>query len=223
MKSSEHSSLTNVKLNSWPLPQLSSVTSPAYGLAKLEKFVNSRRRRAASDPLVAEGERIEGEGAWELVWLLSAVAKSSILNQELRALLASSISEGLIDSMVPAMSPAAVHTRQRWLWLLGILPLAAGCIIAGLSMRRNRLVERDAELARQAMASGQLEEASTELERRSNGSPGSGEAHYLKARIAWARGELSTVHDELTRAISLRCPRHLWTGLQGLILVRANQ
>ena len=63
--------------------------------------------------------------------------------------------------MVSAMSPAVVDTRRRWLWLLGSLALAVVFIIAGLSIWRNRVVERDAELAREALASGRLDEASS--------------------------------------------------------------
>src|SRR5262249_15493193 len=83
--------------------------------------------------------------------------------------------------------------------------------------------DRDAATARRALADGRLDQASEALERWLKSSPRSAEAHYLKARIAWARHDLGTVHQELERAGVLGYPPGLMARLTGLLLARANQ
>jgi tetratricopeptide (TPR) repeat protein len=84
-------------------------------------------------------------------------------------------------------------------------------------------IDRDAATARRALADGRLDRAFEALERWLKSSPRSGEAHYLKAQIAWARQDLGTVHQELERAGTLGYPPGLMARLTGLLLARTHQ
>ena len=56
-----------------------------------------------------------------------------------------------------------------------------------------------------------------------SGRPARAKPTTSRRRIAWARNDLTTLRAELKEASALGCPRKLWTGLQGLVLFRANQ
>jgi tetratricopeptide (TPR) repeat protein len=83
--------------------------------------------------------------------------------------------------------------------------------------------DRDAATARRALADGRLDEASAGLERWLKSSPRSAEAHYLKARIAWAHQDMGTLHQELERAEALGYPPGRMARLTGLFLARIKQ
>src|SRR5262249_50816010 len=76
---------------------------------------------------------------------------------------------------------------------------------------------------RGALAAGRLEEAARALAHWLNSAPQSGEAHYLAARLAWARNDLASVDRELGRARVLGYPRKPLGRLRGLALARTNQ
>jgi tetratricopeptide (TPR) repeat protein len=111
---------------------------------------------------------------------------------------------------------------RRRKWLVGVVGvvLATSAAIAAIVVWR---ADRNAATARRALAEGRLVEASEALERWLKSSPRSAEAHYLKARIAWARHDLGTVQQELDRAEVLGYPPGLMARLAGLFLARTNQ
>jgi tetratricopeptide (TPR) repeat protein len=98
--------------------------------------------------------------------------------------------------------------------------LTIGATIGAIAVWR---ADRDAATARRALADGQIDRASEAVERWLRSSPRSAEAHYLRARIAWARRDLGTVHQELERAEALGYPPGLMARLTGLFLARTNQ
>jgi tetratricopeptide (TPR) repeat protein len=121
------------------------------------------------------------------------------------------------------MGPTAPLKRnrpgRRRIMLVGGLA-AVLAIVAAIAIGRT---DRDAATARRALADGRLDRASAALDRWLKSSPRSAEAHYLKARIAWARHDLGTVHQELERARTLGYPPGLMARLTGLFLARTHQ
>jgi tetratricopeptide (TPR) repeat protein len=85
------------------------------------------------------------------------------------------------------------------------------------------LDRRGAHTVRASLAQGRLDEAGRALERWLNSRPQAPEAHYLKARLAWARSDLSTVQKELFTARRLGYSSAELASLRGLILARGNQ
>jgi tetratricopeptide (TPR) repeat protein len=106
---------------------------------------------------------------------------------------------------------------------VAIVVLAAVAIVAGPLLVSRWQVERVADAARRALDSGRLDQASAAVERWLKSAPDSGEAHYLKARLAWARGDLGTVNQEIERARALGYPPRGPDRLWGLLLARTNQ
>ncbi len=96
-------------------------------------------------------------------------------------------------------------------------------VLAGAATVAVRFLDRNAKTVRRALADGRLDEASAVLDRWLHSNPRSAEAHFLKARIAWERDDLATVHDELERARALGYPDRDMAGLLGLLLARTNQ
>ncbi len=121
--------------------------------------------------------------------------------------------------MGPDTSPKVNPRTVRWTVFVG----GAAAILATIAAIAVWRADRDAATARRALADGQLDRASESLERWLNSSPRSGEAHYLKARIAWARHDMGTVNLELERAQALGYPPGLMARLTGLFLARTNQ
>jgi tetratricopeptide (TPR) repeat protein len=104
----------------------------------------------------------------------------------------------------------------------GILLLACGSA-AGLWLCRDRLFGSEPRNVRRALAEGRLAEASKAVERWVLSSPNLGEAHYFKARVAWAQDDLPTTDEELALAYTCGYDRSLLDRLRGLFLARANQ
>ncbi len=82
---------------------------------------------------------------------------------------------------------------------------------------------RAAQTVRHALELGQLDEASRVLEHWLGNRPQVAEAYYLKARLAWARNDLPTVHQALGRARALGYPVEQLLELRGLLLARTDQ
>ncbi len=81
----------------------------------------------------------------------------------------------------------------------------------------------DARATRRALAEGRLEDAAQAVERWLLSSPGSAEAHFYKARIAWAQNNLATTDVELARARALGYSWQPSNRLLGLLLARTNE
>jgi len=69
---------------------------------------------------------------------------------------------------------------------------------------------------------GRLDEASVVLERWLKNQPQAAEAHYLKARLAWAQNDFPLANDELTRARALGYALQPLAGLRGLLLAQTG-
>jgi tetratricopeptide (TPR) repeat protein len=82
---------------------------------------------------------------------------------------------------------------------------------------------REAQTVRHALEQGRLDVASRVLEHWLGNRPQAAEAHYLKARLAWARNDLPTVQQGLARARALGYPVGQLVELRGLLLARTNQ
>jgi tetratricopeptide (TPR) repeat protein len=113
-------------------------------------------------------------------------------------------------------------SRRRLLLITGILVLMAASGLA-VWVRSEVTVWNQATTARRALAEGQLDEATAAVDRWLSARPNTAEAHYLKARLAWARMDLDTVHQELSHAQQLGYPPAALAGLRGLLLARAGQ
>lgn len=107
--------------------------------------------------------------------------------------------------------------RRRLLLAGGAAVVAAA--VAGFALSPSR----DAIAARRAWESGNLDEAAAAAERWLSAEPRSAEAHFLKAQIAWRRGDPATVQTEIERARELGFPEARMARLAGLVLARANR
>ena len=123
------------------------------------------------------------------------------------------------------MSPPSSFDERsphRWpmivagvLLLAGLTTVIGRLSIGGLDGRKSRII-RD-------LADGRLDQASQAVEHWLNSAPESADAHYLKARIAWAQNDISTAEQELANARTLGYDWTPLARLRGLILARANQ
>ncbi len=139
-----------------------------------------------------------------------------MMSAEVRTIL-----EGPIGSMSPPSTSRVGSSRRRPM-IIAVIPLLVVASVAGLWLCREMFVDREQPIVR-ALAEGRLDEASSALNRWLSSSPESAEAHFFKARIAWARDDLPTVEQELVRAQELRYDRAPLARLRGLFLARANQ
>jgi hypothetical protein len=92
--------------------------------------------------------------------------------------------------MSSAKSSAELAARRRLMIIAGIVVLITAIAGGSFWMGGRLAVEREARLAHSALAAGRLEEASRALAHWLSSAPQSGEAHYLAARLAWARNDL---------------------------------
>jgi tetratricopeptide (TPR) repeat protein len=100
-----------------------------------------------------------------------------------------------------------------------LLVFVAACVIW---LNRNEWLWGEARMVRRALAEGRLDDASNAVARWLMSSPNSGEAHFLKAQIAWVQHDLSTVEAELLRAHSCGYTQPPLARLRGLLLARTN-
>jgi tetratricopeptide (TPR) repeat protein len=131
------------------------------------------------------------------------------------------ILEGLIGSMFPPSTSLVGLSRRRPM-IIATIPLLVLASAAGLWLCTDMLADRELSIGR-ALAEGRLDEASKAVERWLRSSPKSAEAHYLKARIAWAQDDLNTVDQELVLARELGYDWAPVARLRGLLLARVNQ
>jgi tetratricopeptide (TPR) repeat protein len=124
--------------------------------------------------------------------------------------------------MSPPSSPQVHSTRRRPMIIATILLL--GCASAtGLWLCRDILLGPEPRIVRRALAQGRLDQAAQAVQRWLRSSPDSAEAHYFKARIAWAQNDLAATDQGLARAHALGYDPAPLARLRGLLLVRANQ
>ncbi len=98
------------------------------------------------------------------------------------------------------MSPVSVSAqrsshRLRMTALVILTTIVAGAVAVWL--RGDLAAAWDARSARRALADGRLDDAAWAVERWLSSSPSSAEAHFYKARIAWAFNDLATTDAEL--------------------------
>jgi Tfp pilus assembly protein PilF len=103
--------------------------------------------------------------------------------------------------------------------------LVALAIIVGAIawLRERRAVERDAQVARAAVATGRTAAAREPLLRWLRARPGSAEAHALRAELALADGEMDRVKPEFNEARSLGYPEAKLDRLLGIWLARIGR
>jgi tetratricopeptide (TPR) repeat protein len=106
--------------------------------------------------------------------------------------------------------------------LLVILTTVVASAIA-VWLRGNIAAAWDARETRRALAHGRLDDAARAVERWLLSAPSSAEAHFYKARIAWAQNDLATTDAELARARGLGYSWQPSNRLRGLLLARINQ
>jgi predicted Zn-dependent protease len=100
--------------------------------------------------------------------------------------------------------------------LLATLTAVIGALWGGgFDRRKSRIVR--------ALADGELAQASETVDQWLTSSPNSAEAHYFKARIAWAKNDLATADHELATARTLGYDWTPLARLRGLLLARANR
>jgi tetratricopeptide (TPR) repeat protein len=105
-----------------------------------------------------------------------------------------------------------------WVLLTLVSVTAAGLWLHSITSSR-----RKAQTVRRALGAGRLEDASRTLEHWLRTSPNSGEAHFLKARIAWVRTDFPTADQELARAQKLGYDWQAIAGLRGLLLAQGSR
>jgi tetratricopeptide (TPR) repeat protein len=127
----------------------------------------------------------------------------------------------MITLMTSPRRPALLaHRRRRF--AAAALAILALLIIPALWLRGELVVRREALAAREALDQGRLDDAAALLDRWLGHRPRAAEAHYLKARLAWARHDLGTVQQELDKAGTLGYPPPMMSGLRGLLLARTG-
>ncbi len=118
-------------------------------------------------------------------------------------------------------------TTRRWRkstkCLLVAVPALAALTGIILWLPAELAARQDARTARRCLDEGRLDEAASVLDRWERIQPRAAELHFLRARLAWARNELSSVQKELASARALGCPATATAELRGLLLARTHQ
>lgn len=107
-----------------------------------------------------------------------------------------------------------------------VVMLALGIALlawAGLALRNEMRVGRYSRAARRAVASGRFDDARRPLESWLQADPGAAEAHFLKARVALAKGDAREVSDELRLALERGHSREELERLDAIVKVRIGQ
>ncbi len=105
--------------------------------------------------------------------------------------------------------------------LVVLTAVAAGAIAVWL--RGSAAAVWEARIARRALTEGRLDDAARAVQRWLLYSPASAEAHFYRARIAWAQDDLSTTDEELARARALGYSWQPSNRLLGLLLARTKR
>ncbi len=104
-------------------------------------------------------------------------------------------------------------------WLVA----AALALVVGVVLARYMMHERKVVAITSAIENGRLAEASAAIERWLESEPRSADAHFLAARLAWARQDLATVDREIGLARALGHSPAEVNRLWGLLLARGDQ
>ena len=107
-------------------------------------------------------------------------------------------------------------------WLIGGLILAT-LTLAGLWLKRDHDRALRQRRVISAIASQRLDLARIELDRWLGAEPGSPQAHFLNARLAWSRNDLATVDRELNQARALGYSGPDFDRAWGLFLARGGR
>ena len=130
--------------------------------------------------------------------------------------------QGSIGSMsFVSVSGQRSSRRRRMTVLVIVTTVVAGALAVWLCA--SVAAAWDARATRRALAEGRLEDAAQAVERWLLSSPCSAEAHFYKARIAWAQNNLATTDVELARARALGYSWQPSNRLLGLLLARTNE
>ncbi|WP_168221906.1 tetratricopeptide repeat protein [Aquisphaera giovannonii] len=114
----------------------------------------------------------------------------------------------------------AVQPRSLLLTLIALAVAAAS--LAAWSFFRDP-DPGEARAARLALEGGRLDEASAHLGRWLADQPKSAEAHAVKARLAWARGDYAAALEAMNGARALGHPDDGLVEIRGLLLAKANR
>ncbi len=128
-----------------------------------------------------------------------------------------------INRLTASLSLREVHLSRWWLITVAGVLLLILAIMAGLHWREITLVGHDLQIASKAFGDGRMEDATLAVDRSLRLLPNSAEAHYLKARIAWAQNDLFTAEQELARARAIGYEWAPFVRLSGLLLARAKK
>ncbi len=112
-------------------------------------------------------------------------------------------------------------SRRRRVTVLVIVTTVVAGVIA-VWLRGSVAAAWDARETHRALADGRLDDAARAVERWLLFAPASAEAHFCKARIAWAQNNLATTDAELARAQALGYSWQPSNRLLGLLLARTN-
>jgi tetratricopeptide (TPR) repeat protein len=124
---------------------------------------------------------------------------------------------------VPSVSVSRKRSsRRRRTTALVVLTIVVTVAVV-VWVRGNLAAIRAARDTRRALAQGRLDAATWAVERWLMSSPSSAEAHFYKARIAWAQNDFATTDAELARARALGYSWQPLNRLGGLLLARTNQ
>jgi predicted Zn-dependent protease len=114
----------------------------------------------------------------------------------------------------------SVHRRRARLVACLVGSVA---VISAVAAGRELAVRADVRAARESVAAGRLDEASAWLGRWLRARPDAAEAHYLMARVAWARDRGDEAEAELQRARALGYDPKALDRLRALHLARSGR
>jgi tetratricopeptide (TPR) repeat protein len=94
---------------------------------------------------------------------------------------------------------------------------------AGVALQNELAVGRYARAARRSISAGRFDEAREPLERWLRANPNDPEAHFLKARVALAKGDAKEISEQLRLAVKLGYSRAEIDRLDAIVKVRLGQ
>ena len=124
--------------------------------------------------------------------------------------------------MTSASPPEAVtRSRRPIIAAAFLILLALGAV--GFYVGRDTIGRREAHAVTLALDEGRHDDAAIALDRWLKDSPDSAEAHFLKARLAWLKGDLPVAQGELDNAQKLGHSKQAVARLMGLLLARGGR